>query len=724
MHMRQPGQLRALLAASLQLFLVNTIAFAQLRPNGLSRREIQALSQGETVTLIPDQALQLGTPIEQELGPNEIHGYTIKLEENMFVQVVVEQRGIDVMVLVGAPDGKNLGDFDSPNGTQGPENLSFVAVTAGTYRVIVRPLDQNDKTTGKYEIKLVEVRQATEQELKSAKSLEVVKAKGLALLNDIDDILAQMRSPQTRIRGQLQAAQLLTQADEKRSLKYLNDAANGMKEFIANLDPMGGDYIRNFSNVTQLRSEIANALLSRDPEAALVFLRSTRMQFDPYNNEREQVNQEVGLELRIASEIAANDPKRAIQLARQSLKKGYSADLPYTISRLKQKNPELATELADEVVAKLMGEKLLKSGYGASLASHFVRGCRITPVERQQGLGEPTVEPLIPTEKCRDLVEKSYRDALAFTMPPPNQYTPDRDAAWNLLHGLKALGSELDAVVEGGSAAVTKKLIEFDGTKTLAQTAYEDTQNKLNETRPIENSLELIEKVPEEMRESLYTQLANNAASRGEGARAREILNAHLPNPYQRRQAMMNVDLQEMYHFVGRGKVEDALRTIGTLRTARERAGMLTNIARQIGPGQKRLVAIRLLEQARALLAPGPQAEDQQQMHALLELARAFARYDAKRAFEMVEPLVDQVNDICTAARTLEGFGLETFEDDELDMQNGNSISNAVTQMTGALGALALTNFERAKSMADRLRLPEARLRAYLDIAQQTMQAR
>jgi hypothetical protein len=111
-------------------------------------------------------------------------------------------------------------------------------------------------------------------------------------------------------------------------------------------------------------------------------------------------------------------------------------------------------------------------------------------------------------------------------------------------------------------------------------------------------------------------------------------------------------------------------------------------------------------------------------MHALLELARAFARYDAKRAFEMVEPLVDQVNDICTAARTLEGFGLETFEDDELDMQNGNSVSNAVTQMTGALGALALTNFERAKSMADRLRLPEARLRAYLDIAQQTMQAR
>ena len=44
-------------------------------------------------------------------------------------------------------------------------------------------------------------------------------------------------------------------------------------------------------------------------------------------------------------------------------------------------------------------------------------------------------------------------------------------------------------------------------------------------------------------------------------------------------------------------------------------------------------------------------------MNALLEIARAFARYDAKRAFEIIDPLVEQFNDLCTAARTLEGFG-------------------------------------------------------------------
>ena len=715
--MRQPGQLRALLAASLCTCLLTTTALAQQRRTVVFARGDSVVTQGQT--------LQLGTPVQNDLGPNEAHAYDLKLEENTFVQLVVEQRGIDLIIHVSAPNGKNLGDFDSPNGTQGPENVSFVAVTAGNYHLTVGPLDPQDKTKGSYEIKLLEMRPATEQELKAAKNVEVVRAKGLALLTDVDAILAEIRSPQTRIRAQIQASQLLAQVDEKRSSKYLNDAAASVKEFVANTDQTSNEYARNYSTLTQLRAEIVSLLTPRDPEAALAFLRATRMRFDPYGNEHEQANQEVALELRIAAEVSAKDPKRAVQLARQSLKKGYSGDLSNTISMLKQKNPELAAELANEVVAKLMNEKLLKAGLGANVAANLLRGCRTTPPgEAKPGFSEPLAEPLLSLEACRDIVQKSYQEAIAFTIPPGNVYTMERDAAWNLLHGLRALGPDLDTVIEGGAASVTKKLSELENTSTPEQAAFNQTQIKINESGPIDGALEMIEKIPEEMRESLYTQLANNAASRGEGARARQIINEHIANPWNRRQAMMNIDLQEMYQFINKGKVEDALRTIGAIKTPRERAGLLAQIARQIGPGQKRPAAMNLLEQARAMLGPGAQAQDQEQMNALLELARAFARYDGKRAFDIVEPLVDQVNDICAAARTLEGFGYENYQNDELDMQTGNSITNVATQMTTALGTLAITNFERAKSSADRLRLPEVRLRAYLDIAQQTIQAK
>ena len=151
---------------------------------------------------------------------------------------------------------------------------------------------------------------------------------------------------------------------------------------------------------------------------------------------------------------------------------------------------------------------------------------------------------------------------------------------------------------------------------------------------------------------------------------------------------------------------------------------MITQIANQIGPGQKRAVAMNLLEQARSLLGSSMQAQDQDQMNALIEIARAFGKYDAKRSFEILDPLIDQVNDLCAAARTMEGFGPEYYEDDELSMQNGNSVAQVVMRMSNTIGSLALVNFERARATSDGLALPEARLRAYLEIAQQTIQAK
>jgi hypothetical protein len=83
--------------------------------------------------------------------------------------------------------------------------------------------------------------------------------------------------------------------------------------------------------------------------------------------------------------------------------------------------------------------------------------------------------------------------------------------------------------------------------------------------------------------------------------------------------------------------------------------------------------------------------------------------------------LIDQFNDICTAARALQGFGVEYFDDDELDLQDGNGVAGVVSEMSTVLGSLALVNFERAKATTEKIRLPEVRLNVYLEIAQQTI---
>ena len=712
--MCHPAQLRVLLAA---LFSINYLA---------------------TPATAQTQTLQLNQPIERRLGPGETHSFTITLEENTFAQLVVEQRGIDAIVKVASPAGKSLGDFDSPNGTDGPENVSFVAVTAGAYSVSVAPLTPGDTTSGQYQIKLIEVRQATEEEIKTSKNIEAVKVKALAMFDEIEGMIQEIRAPHMRIRAQVQAAQMLWEFDQKRATKYLTSAANSLKDYITTLDASSPEYVKHYSTISQLRTDIVNVLSGYDADAALNLLYATKLPGEPYGNQRDLAVQENALELAVANQILANDPKRAVQLARQNLKHGYAGNLVNTISNLRQKHPELATELANEIAGKLMREKLLKKPEAAYLTTNMVRLCygvkrrviqrsnvqvitgrRVTLSGRDMNVVD--AEPVLSEATCRELVEKSLQDALSYTPPGPNSYTPERDAAWSLLNGLQQLGTELDATVAGASANVEKKLAELNAAMNPHQQVMQSVMTKLN--GPQELALESIAKAPEEMREQLYVQMANMASQNGDPARARQILNDHVTNPYQRRQALANLEQQEMYQAVSRGKVEEALRTISSLRTPRERANMLMQITRQIGPGQKRATALNFLEQARALLAPGMQAQDQEQMNALLELARAFSRYDVKRAFEIVDPLVEQLNELCAAARTLDGFGNETFEGEEMDLHNGNTVGSVATQLTSTLGSLAIINFERAKLTADRLRLPEVRLRGYLDIAQQTLRA-
>ncbi|HEY2961801.1 MAG TPA: pre-peptidase C-terminal domain-containing protein, partial [Pyrinomonadaceae bacterium] len=653
---------------------------------------------------------------------HETHTFTVTLEENQFVQLVVEQRGIDVVIRVSSPAGKSLGDFDSPNGDNGPEDISFVAITPGVYRIAVTPLDQGEPDSGKYQIKIIELRAATEQEIKNSKNLEVVKAKGIALLSEIEELIPEIHSPQTRIRAQLQSAQLLWESDEKRASKYLNDAITGVKEFLATVDPGSQDYAKSYSAIVQLRYEIAHVLAGRDPDAALSFLQSSKVPADPYGNAREQAEQERTLELSIADQISAKDPKRAMQIARQNLKSGYSSNLINTVRNLRSKEPELATDLANEIATKLLGEKLLKKPQAAALSINLLSLCNERPMRIGRSSRQPVpAEPLLSEATCRDLMQKAFQEAMSFTPPPLNTYSPDREAASSILMGLRSLGPNLDTVIDGGLAAIEKKVAELNGAINPYQALMEQFQTKLDGGQT-DSALESIQKVPDEMKEQAYIQLANISAAKGDVARARQIINDYVSNPYQKRQALANLEQQEMYQAMSHGKVEEALRTIANLRTPRERANMLMQVARQIGTGQKRATALNLLDQARGMLAPGTQAQDQEQMNALLELSRAFARYDIKRAFEIVDPLVDQVNDICTAARTLDRFGPEYFDGEELDLQNGSSVANAAIQMSTALGTLATTNFERAKLTSDRLRLPEVRLRAYLAIAQETIQ--
>ena len=693
----------------------------------------------QTQTQNNQTTLQQGIPIERTLGANESHSYSINLSDEQYLQFAVDQRGVDVIVRVFSPTGKSLGDFDTPNGAQGPENVSIVALTSGLYRIVVSPLDSNNVSEpGKYEIKILEIRDATEQELKVGKNEDARKAKGLALLNDIIDSIPEIQQPRTRIKVKMQSATLLWSIDEKKAIKLLSEAVTDARDYFLTIKPSDPSYDESSVWAQQIRFEAVQTLALYDPEAALNLFRSTRRPVDTEVGRGNGQNEQQ-FELALASQIARRNPKRAFELAEESLKEGISGSLPFAISSLQRSNPELAATLAKDVTAKLLEQKLLENSSAAEVAMNLIGNFQNRAEKDRRALSAP----LLSLEDFRALVRKAVNEALSasisdgnfsidekrimvmngnttsFVVPNPVKSVAIRaNMVGELLSSIKeAVGSDLDSIVPGGNAAVDKRLLELRGPeRRLSENGEKNVADPTSET-----TREAINQAPPEIRSELIRNLAEHNFQIGNVAQAKQIISEGITNPRERRQMLNNFERESAYVDISKGRIDDALKHIAKLETMEERAEIISEIASRIGPGQKRSAALALLETARSLLGSSIQAEGHSQMEALLQLAAAFSRYDSKRGFEILDPLVDQYNDLAEAARTMNGFGITYYVDGELLMQNGNSLASVAQQLSTALGILSLTDFDRAKATADRLHLPEVRLPVHLGIVQQAI---
>jgi hypothetical protein len=114
------------------------------------------------------QAVQSGFTVEREIGGAEKHNYEVTLAKGELLTFVAEQRGVDVVLRVYAPDGKFYDRVDTPNGREGEERLKMVSMTDGRYRIEINRYFEPDPT-GKYFVKTVEIRKATNAELKAAR---------------------------------------------------------------------------------------------------------------------------------------------------------------------------------------------------------------------------------------------------------------------------------------------------------------------------------------------------------------------------------------------------------------------------------------------------------------------------------------------------------------------------------------------------------------------------
>jgi CHAT domain-containing protein/Tfp pilus assembly protein PilF len=101
--------------------------------------------------------------VKREITGGQQHTYRLKLDASHFLKAIVEQDGIDVVVQVSGPDGKQILEFDSESRLRGREPVSLAAEAPGDYRLTVKP-KLNGALAGSYQIRITELRAATDDD--------------------------------------------------------------------------------------------------------------------------------------------------------------------------------------------------------------------------------------------------------------------------------------------------------------------------------------------------------------------------------------------------------------------------------------------------------------------------------------------------------------------------------------------------------------------------------
>lgn len=168
--------------------------------------------------------LELNKPLERELKGQEIHNYTIPLKAGDFLQMAVDQRGIDVVVRVFAPGGDKLAEIDSLNGKNGIEPINLEVKAAGTYKIEIASLDKNSQP-GRYEAKVTEILSAEQY----AKLLAEKRIKKQAVIKWLADNAIPLKTVEAG--NGFKDLQPLKKVLKDAQIVGLGEATHGTREF-------------------------------------------------------------------------------------------------------------------------------------------------------------------------------------------------------------------------------------------------------------------------------------------------------------------------------------------------------------------------------------------------------------------------------------------------------------------------------------------------------------
>lgn len=538
-----------------------------------------------------------------------------------------------------------------------------------------------------------------EKAKKEAERKQELQRKSYALVDEIATGALSLKLPENRGFVLAEAADLLWKRDEKRARNLFWDALNTLALMT---DPTNEpeDKKKNLNSFFAsfgLRRALLLKVAHRDPQLALDLLRSTQ----PPPPELLGGGYLPDLEQEIAAQAAARDPKRALQIARESLAKGVTYQLLHLLWRLHDLDSELSAKFAGEIIDKLQTRNIATDFVASQMAVQLLVSSR-TSTQAFLGAARPVK---LSGEQRRQLVEMIANGALGLA------------ANANLLYGISDVMPEIEEFAPERVAMLQKKIAAFNQTLNKEQKGWQQYNSIISKGTP-EEILAAAQNAGNEHRRMLQQQAIGVAVARKRADALREYIDTEIKDDSVRKGLIDALDTEQISAAAHKGNAEELRKLIAQVRLKEERARAMVEMALLLAKKGDHDEALKLLDEAQTLIKNDFSSETQ--TNALLALVAAYSLIEPARAFAIIEAAIDRANDQISKALLLDKIvKTGAVKKGEIILQGpGVPMDFIMFKYGKGLAALADADFDRTKALADRLERHELRIMARLMLAQ------
>jgi len=565
----------------------------------------------------------------------------------------------------------------------------------------------------------VDDKEKAQKELEQRQELE---RKTLGLLDEIISGAWGLKLPENRSFIQASAANLLWTRDEKRARNLFWEALNGLGlqtetvDDATTKDPKdpkskgapaktenNEKAQRQYFETYTARRNFLTMVARRDPQLALDMLRATRQPPIQQTNPNFRLPDESDLEQEIANEAAERDPKRALQIARESLAKGLTFQVINLLTRLNQLNQEIGAEFAGDIIDKLQTTSLTTDPEAFWMALNLLVTAR-TPTAKSENDETPSYtwhSLKLSDDQKRELVEMLTDAALSVSTNP------------NQAGSLSEIMPEIELFAPDRVAKVKAKLAQVTSKLTNEQQDLR-TYNSLFRNATPEQMIRSAGTVGDEQRNELYREAVILAVMRNRADALREVINTEVEDEARRKSLIDSLDAEQIAAAVNKGKSEELQKLLPLIRLPERRATAMAELAITLEKKGQHEEALKLLDEAQPLVKVDFNSESKSQ--ALLALMLAYALVDPGRAFAIMEPIIDRANDNISKLLLLDKIVRSgAVKNGEIVMLSpGVPLDFAMFKYGPGVVALAKADFNRTRAAADRFQRNELKLMARL----------